>query len=119
MRLPHLARFVTALACVFSFAVVSLAQQNWRWANSLPASIAWKDVAFGNGVYVAVGNDATIATSPDAATWTIRRMSTARLSLNSVTFANNLFVAVGTGTPAILGAGLGMTSSDGITATIN
>jgi len=91
----------------------ALAQQNWRWANSLPASSQWKDVAFGNGLYVAVGVDATIATSPDGTTWTVRRMSTAFSTLNGIEFANGLFVAVGMGSPARAGGALIMTGTDG------
>lgn len=107
-------------AAILALTAVSVsAQQNWRWANSLPASEQWKDVAYGNGVYVAVGLDATIATSPDAITWTIRRMSTANPTLNGVAFANGLFVAVGMGTSDSIGAGLIMTSTNGIDWTIN
>ena len=115
--------FVRALilfaAASAAFAPTLVAQQNWRWANSLPASIAWKDVAYGAGLYVAVGTDASIATSPDAVTWTMRRMSYANMALNSVTFNNGLFVAVGMGTPTAINAALIMTSTDGITWTIN
>lgn len=110
---------VLRLAAFVLFALPICAQQNWRWANSLPASIGWTDTAFGNGVYVAVGRDATIATSPDAIAWTIRRMSTANMHINSVTFANGRFVAAGLGTPTAQGAGLVMTSTDGMAWTIN
>ncbi len=95
------------------------AQQSWRWANSLPASNQWKDVAYGNGVAVVVGLDATIATSSDGASWTIRRMGTSGMTLNGVAFAGGRFVAVGMGTPTSLGAALIMTSTDGIDWTIN
>eukprot|EP01035_Chromulina_nebulosa_P009166 gene9166-12383_t len=113
----HLARALVALLCaLLSLVTLSTAhgQQNWRWANSLPASSQWKDVAFGNGLYVAVGLDATIATSPDGATWTIRRQSTAQANLNGVEFANGQFVAVGMGSPSRLGAALILTSTDGL-----
>ncbi len=112
----HLARSLVALLCaLLSLVTVSTthAQQNWRWANSLPASTEWKDVAFGNGLYVAVGLDATIATSPDGAAWTIRRMNTALSTLNGIEFANGLFVAVGMGSPTRIGGALIMTSTDG------
>lgn len=105
---------IFALAVLVSVSLTSaLAQQNWRWANSLPASVQWKDVAFGNGLYVAVGLDATIATSPDGAVWTIRRQATALATLNGIEFANGLFVAVGQTSPTRLGAALIMTSTDG------
>lgn len=52
---------------VFLAAMLSpaFAQQNWRWPNSLPAPSDWTDLAFGNSTYVAVGLDASIATSAD------------------------------------------------------
>lgn len=120
MKILTLVRVLAVAAALLPALFTSAtAQQNWSWANSLPASIQWKDVAYGNGLYVAVGLDATIATSPDAATWTIRRMSTAQMSLNSIAYANGLFVAVGMGTPTKTGAALIMTSPDGIAWTIN
>jgi hypothetical protein len=115
---PLLHRLTSFLAFCF-LCSSALAQQNWRWANSLPASVGWKDVAFGNGLYVAVGGDATIATSPDGITWTIRRMSTGQAVLNGVEFGNGLFVAVGMGTPTSIGAALILTSPDGINWTPN
>ena len=108
--LTSLATIVLLLAAAPS---LTHAQQNWRWANSLPASAEWKDVAFGNGLYVAVGLDATIATSPDGVTWTVRRMSTAQATLNGIEFANGQFVAVGMGSPTRIGAALILTSTDG------
>ena len=111
---------IATLGLLGSFATSTAhAQQNWRWANSLPASVQWKDVAFGNGLYVAVGLDATIATSPDATNWTIRRVGTAQMTLNGVEFANGQFIAVGQSSPTRLGAALIMTSPDGLTWTIN
>ncbi len=112
----HLARSLVALLCaLLSLVAVSSthAQQNWRWANSLPASVQWKDVAFGNGLYVAVGADTTVATSPDGATWTIRRMGNGQGVFNGIEFANGQFVAVGMGSPTRTGAALIMTSPDG------
>ncbi len=119
MRFASL-RFLSAALGVFVLLCqFAGAQQNWRWVNSLPASENWRDVAFGNGVYVAVGLDATIATSPDGTTWTLRRMSTAQMNLNGIAFANGLFVAVGMGTPSSVGAALVMTSTNGSDWTIN
>jgi hypothetical protein len=112
-------RCTAPVLLAFTAAVSAFAQQNWRWVNSIPASSQWKDVAFGNGVYVAVGLDATIATSTDGASWTIRRMSTAQTILNAVEFAAGRFVAAGMGTPDRTGAALVMTSTDGISWTTN
>jgi hypothetical protein len=64
-------------------------------------------VAFGNGIYVAVGAAGFVATSSDTYQWTTRTSGTASI-LQSIIFANNLFVAVGD-------AGTIRTSTDGIT----
>lgn len=58
-------------------------------------------VAFGNGVYVAVGNDAKMSTSTDRAAWTPRTSAFtgagfgADGNIYGVGFGNGLFVAVG------------------------
>ncbi|PCK04619.1 MAG: hypothetical protein COA42_19020, partial [Alteromonadaceae bacterium] len=77
----------------------------------------WTDVAYGNGVFVAVGYTAGTAnqvmTSPDGVTWTART-SAADNYWYGITYGNGLFVAVaydpGTGNRV-------MTSADGITWT--
>jgi hypothetical protein len=51
-------------------------------------------VAFVNGVFIAVGADGTLLTSPDGVTWTARSSNTAH-SLWSVAFGANTYVAVG------------------------
>lgn len=115
MKLPRL--LVTVCLALVSLTVS--AQQNWRWVNTLPATTEWNDIAFGNGTYVIVGLDATIATSTDGATWTVRRMGTSGMNLNGVAYGNGLFVAVGGGTPTKISGGLVMTSPNGIDWTIN
>lgn len=112
-------RSLLALLGAGFLALAASAQQGWQWANSLPASVDWKDVAFGNGLHVAVGGDGTIATSPDGAAWTLRRTSTAQVVLNGVEFGGGRFVAVGMGTPSLTGAALIMTSTDGIAWSTN
>ncbi len=75
------------------------------------------DIAFGNGLFVAVGSIrnslgepvAAIHTSPDGITWT-RRAPNDQGLLNSVIYANDTFVTVGSN-------GLIYTSPDGITWT--
>lgn len=85
------------------------------WASRTSASDAnWLDVAYGNGLYVAVAETGAsqVMTSPDGITWTSRTAAAVR-TWNSVTFGNGLFVAVSS-------SGVGdrvMTSPDGITWT--
>jgi hypothetical protein len=65
-------------------------------------------VAFGNGVFVAVGYGGLVVTSPDGATWTLQSFnSSSDLGVVNVVFANNLFLAV-TNTGAVF------KSSDGV-----
>jgi photosystem II stability/assembly factor-like uncharacterized protein len=51
-------------------------------------------VAYGNGLFVAVGYGGTILTSPDGAGWTKRTSGTSN-GLVGVAYGNNRFVAVG------------------------
>lgn len=52
------------------------------------------DIAYGNGLYVAVGEKERIITSPDGVTWTSRRSGTQ--DLMNVKYVNGEFVALGT-----------------------
>ncbi len=54
-----------------------------------------ESVAYGNGQFVAVGDEGDIYTSPDGAFW-IGRNSTVSSRLLGVTFGNNRYVVVGT-----------------------
>jgi hypothetical protein len=115
-------RLLLAAVFVSTPALALRAQQNWRYVNPLPGS-TYKSVAFGNGLYVAVGDNSMIASSPDATTWTIRRQANSNAILNKVAFADGRFIAVGQGTSTtVLGGALILTSLDGITwtqATVN
>lgn len=51
-------------------------------------------VTFGNGLFVTVGLEGTILTSPDGVAWTARNSGTTS-QLFGVTYANGLFVATG------------------------
>jgi len=69
-------------------------------------------LAYGNGTYVAVGfqaptNTGIISTSTTGASWTPQTTSFGATAVNTVTFGNNLFVAVGE-------AGKIATSPDGV-----
>jgi hypothetical protein len=67
---------------------------NWSPAANAPMA-ELEDVAFGNGLFVAVGNDGAIHTSPDGTTWTARD-STVGSRLLGVTYGAGKFVVVGT-----------------------
>jgi hypothetical protein len=84
------------------------------WTLRSSPLLNWRDVAYGNGIYVAVADPGTsrVMTSPDGVTWT-QRTPSADLAWYGVTFAENLFVAV-----AASGTNIRvMTSPDGITWT--
>jgi hypothetical protein len=74
-----------------------------------------RGIAYGDNVFVSVGWAGAIATSPDGITWTSRESGTNYdYYLNSVSYGNNQFVAVGGSSQ---GSGLILTSPDGITWT--
>ena len=53
-----------------------------------------KGVAYGNSLFVAVGDDGTILTSPDGVSWNQQTSGTSN-NHNRVAYGNGLFVAVG------------------------
>jgi hypothetical protein len=67
---------------------VSWTWQAWGTSNGL------EGVTYGNGLFVAVGYEGTILTSPDGVTWT-RQTPPTRNWLYGVTYGNGTFVAVG------------------------
>ena len=64
------------------------------------------NIAFGNGVFAAVGGGGKIATSADGISWTQRTTNTTA-DLRGITFGNGLFVASG-------GGGTLLTSTNGV-----
>src|SRR5512147_1878768 len=66
----------------------------WQWRNPLPQGNYLYHVAYGNGTFVAVGEAGTVLTSVDGENWT-QEYSGTDLGLAGVTYANNLFIAVG------------------------
>jgi hypothetical protein len=66
------------------------------WTERPTSSRAWKSLAYGNGLFVAVG-DHTIDTSPDGIAWT-RRAPYLYSQLQGVAYGNGMFVTVGTWT---------------------
>lgn len=91
---------------------------SWGLETVSPSTITWNSVAYGSGIFVAVGVLATgygaVMTSPDGVNWTIRSVASAP-AFNDVAFGNGKFVAVGapygTATTGI------RVSTDGITWT--
>lgn len=81
---------------------------NWSIDSSIPVSVV--DIAYGNSIFVTVGNGGAIYTSPDGITWTSRTSGTTQ-ALNCVVYLNNLFLIGGN-------SGVILTSSDGITWTL-
>lgn len=69
-------------------------------------------IAYGNGMYVAVGTDGKLASSPDGITWTLRTSQFGTDYIGSVAYAAGVFVAVGGNTTLKIS-----TSPDGITWT--
>ncbi len=82
-------------------------------AQAASEANVWRNVTFGNGLFVAVSSDGTnrVMTSPNGITWTAQAASEANF-WDAVTFGNDLFVAASQdGTNRV------MTSPDGITWT--
>ena len=51
-------------------------------------------VTYGNGLFVAVGYNGTILTSPDGVSWTAGTSATNQ-TIDGITYGNGLFVAIG------------------------
>ncbi len=81
------------------------------WTRRFLGGSALSDVAYGNGIYVAVGDSGTILRSLDAVNWS-PMVSGVGTNLYGVSYGNGKFVAVGAGTgggPAVV-----LTSSSGV-----
>lgn len=64
------------------------------WTLQTSASYPLNGVAYGNGTFVAVGEDGTILTSRDGRNWTRQTSGTSK-DLDGVAYGNGTFVAVG------------------------
>lgn len=90
----------------------------WTYQGTLSSTLegTWRSIAYGNGVYVAVGwpsgsGTHYVMTSPDGITWT-GRTAAQNNQWRSVAFGNGVFVAISqSGTNQV------MTSTNGITWT--
>jgi hypothetical protein len=90
---------------------ISMVSPGGIWTARTTATSLY-DVAYGNGLFVAVGGGGVVTTSPDGITWTAGTPANGS-NWYSVTYGNGLFVAVASsgGTNRV------MTSPDGITWT--
>jgi hypothetical protein len=90
--------------------VIQTSPTGTTWTNRTSAnnSYALLGVAYGNGVYVAVGNNGIIQSSTDAITWRDRGYNSfngGSFTRNAVAFGNGVFVSVGgssAGSPAFI-----------------
>ncbi|MEF2967854.1 hypothetical protein V3851_18650 [Paenibacillus sp. M1] len=103
-------KFVILLCFVLSVTAIpghSFAKEDYKFTkqNAFFGSDLF-DVAYGNGVYVAVGGDGAIVRSADSKTWSVVSSGTT-VRILSVSFGGGVFVAVGE-------QNLILTSTDGI-----
>lgn len=115
----------TAISGSAIFSVTAVSNNNspltYQWQRGILNGVSWtpqtfpafptgfgcEKIVYGNGVFVAISNTSTAATSPDGITWTTRTLPSAVID---IVYAAGLFVAVG-------GRSNCITSPDGITWT--
>ena len=95
----------------------------WAASGSPTPQLYYNSMAYGAGLFVAVGGSSTntnttsYSTSPDGTTWTSRSSLPVSLNWKSITYANGYFVAVGQDSSgAAITTGVA-TSTDGLTWT--
>ena len=101
----------------YPFVQTSTNGLNWTFRTAA-AAIWWRDITYGNGLFVAVARSGTnnrVMTSPDGINWT-SRTTPVNLNFSGVTYGNGLFVAVSLGAAGVTGGNI-ITSPDGITWT--
>jgi hypothetical protein len=93
------AKYVTIASNVAAAAFLSAsstATTNWTASTTVPQ--AYADIAYGNGVYVAVGGTSGAASTTDAVTWVSRTIPTLGAgTYSAVAYGNGYFVAISTG----------------------
>jgi photosystem II stability/assembly factor-like uncharacterized protein len=67
---------------------------NWQVRKVLSENTRLDGIAFGNGLFVAVGVNGMILTSSDGVSWTPRESGTSE-GLSGITYGKNIYVAVG------------------------
>lgn len=81
--------------------------QTWQTSNT-PQLTTWNDVAYGNGVYVVVGNDAIAYSTDNCATWSSATLPRNGVNWKSIAFGNGKFIVTSD-------SGLGCYSTNGQT----
>ena len=100
--------FYSTIIMLLAGFVIAYSQDSWNIETSGTTQTLC-GIAWGNNLYVAVGNAGTLLTSSDAISWTNRSSGTSS-GLLAITRSTSLFVAVGTN-------GTIITSADGVTWT--
>jgi len=90
--------------------IVALGGITWTTRTSGFGANVIYGVTYGDGLYVAVGDDGTMTTSTDGTTWTTRTSGFGTTRIYGVTYGDGLYVAVGDD-------GTMTTSTDGTTWT--
>ena len=67
-----------------------------NWTVGTTSTPYYHRIAFGNGVFVTIGDDGFAYTSSDGVSWTAHSVSTSD-SLQDISYGNNTFVVVGNG----------------------
>lgn len=79
-----------------SLIAVSSDLDDWTWHTGDPSSDTLRDVAFGNGTFLAVGSNGSILRSPDGTDW--KEVQSPHLlsqsPLRKITYANDHFVVI-------------------------
>lgn len=99
------------------FVATSTDLSTWTYATSIPTAVRITGMAYGAGLYVAVGTSSTalggVWTSPDGVTWTERSSPSVWSGYypGKIVYNGSIFVAIALST---FGSNLVMTSADGI-----
>ena len=88
--------FSVLLVFLFTCALTCSAEEFSRWhqVSPSPEGNYLRSVAFGNGLFVAVGEGGTIISSTDGKVWTVRKHKGTGF-IRRVCAGNNVFIAVG------------------------
>src|SRR5439155_10798304 len=99
-------------ALLFAKDVLADPLDEWTLRNPVPTPNSLRSVAWGNDIFIAVGDSGTVLTSSDGVSWTAQRSGT-QDRLRAVTYGNGAFVAVGGESLATTCSATIVTSSDG------